>query len=147
MQCARPGYRDLRDQPGVGRDEREVREVDRPRPLHAAVDHGNRLAAALAGRAGLGAARGCFAGDGIDAQLAELAIEKAVIGAAAEFAVGRELEPDALLQRQRLLDGRVFGSGERRAVELMPSPRSCGKMNHIQWLRLPPCLSSATTWL
>src|SRR5438128_10477874 len=32
-----------------------------------------------------------------------------------------------------------------RAVSLCPSPAICGKMNHIQWLRLLPARSSART--
>src|SRR5437660_12614144 len=72
-------------------------------PLHAASDQRDRLAAARADGAGLGAALGVLAANGVDAEIAELAVEEAVIGAAAEFAVGRRLEPDALLQRQRLL--------------------------------------------
>ena len=45
-------------------------------------------AARLPGRA----APRVLAADGVDADLAELAVEEAVIGAAAEFAVGRELQ-------------------------------------------------------
>jgi hypothetical protein len=75
------------------------------------------LAATLADGAGLGAALGVFAANGVDAEIAELAVEEAVIGAAAEFAVGRELQPDALLQRQRLLDRGVLGGGERLAAD------------------------------
>src|SRR5262249_48193938 len=30
---------------------------------------------------------------------------------------------------------------------LCPSPLSCGKMNHIQWVRLRPAVSSSMTWL
>src|SRR5262249_61241253 len=78
---------------------------------------GARLAAMLAYGARLSAALGVFAANGVDAEIAELAVEEAVIGAAAEFAVGRELQPDALLQRQRLLDRGVLGGGERRAAE------------------------------
>ena len=82
-------------------------------PAHAALDHGDRLVGALAGRAALRV----DAADGVDAEVAELAVEEAVIGAAAEFAVGRELQPDALLQRQRLLDRGVLGGRKRLAAE------------------------------
>ena len=88
-------------------------DVDRLRPAHAAPDHGDRLRGALAGRAALRVR----AADGVDADVAELAVEEAVIGAAAEFAVGRELQSDALLQRERVLDGLVFGRGQRGLVD------------------------------
>ena len=41
-----------------------------------------------------------------------------MVGAAAEFAVGGELEADALLQRQRLADRPVLGGGQRGLVDL-----------------------------
>jgi len=113
VQCAGAGDGDLRNKLGVGVDEREIRHVDRMAPAHAAFDHGDRLAGALAGRAALR----IDAADRIDAEVAELAIEEAVIGAAAEFAVGGELQPDTLLQHERVLDGLVFGLGERRLVD------------------------------
>jgi hypothetical protein len=79
------------------------------------------LAATLADAAGLGAALGVFPANGVDAEIAELAIEEAVIGAAAEFAVGRELQPDTLLQRQHLLDRGVLGGGKRLAADFAAS--------------------------
>ena len=79
------------------------------------------MAATLADGAGLGAALGVFAANGVDAEIAELAIEEAVIGAAAEFAIGRELQPDTLLQRQRLLDRGVLGGSERLAADFAAS--------------------------
>ena len=36
------------------------------------------------------------------------------------------------------------GHGVRRAVELRPSPATCGNTNHIQWLALRPGASSAS---
>src|SRR6185295_2989692 len=93
---------DLRHQPGVGLDELEIRRMDRMAPAHAAVDQRDRLRAA----ASWVAAGGVLAGDGVDAEVAELAVEEAVIGAAAEFTVGRKLEANTLLQRQCVLDGR-----------------------------------------
>src|SRR6266436_9535792 len=121
MQRAGAGDGDLGNEPGVGCEELEVRHVDWAGPLHAASDQRDRLAATLADGAGLGAALGVFAANGVDAEIAELAVEETVIGAAAEFAVGRELQPDALLQRQRLLDRGVLGGGERLAADFAAS--------------------------
>ena len=121
MQRAGAGDGDLGNEPGVSCDEFEVRHVDWAGPLYAASDQRDRLAATLADGAGLGAALGVFAANGVDAEIAELAVEETVIGAAAEFAVGRELQPDALLQRQRLLDRGVLGGGERLAADFAAS--------------------------
>jgi hypothetical protein len=41
-------------------------------------------------------------GDGIDAQVAELLIEKAMVRPATEFAVSRQTQTDALLQGKRI---------------------------------------------
>jgi hypothetical protein len=46
-----------------------------------------------------------------------LAVKETVVGAAAEFAVGREPEPHALLERQRVLDGFVFGLSEFSPID------------------------------
>jgi hypothetical protein len=86
-------------------------------PLHAAFDRRDRLAGAFAG----GASLGILAADGVDAEIAKLTIEEAVVGAAAEFPVGREFEADTLLQRNRLLDGRILGRGERIGANLAAS--------------------------
>src|SRR5262249_9804460 len=77
-------------------------------PADAAVDKRHRLRCALAGRS----AASVFSAYGIDADIAKFAIEEAVIGAAAGFAVGGKFQANALLQRQRVLDGRVLGLGE-----------------------------------
>ena len=116
MQRAGAGDGDLRNELGVGADELEIRHVDRIGPAHAALDHA-RPAAWRACRVPVRAALGVLAADGVDADVAELAVEEAVIGAAAEFAVGRELQADALLQRERILDGLVLGRGQRGLVD------------------------------
>jgi hypothetical protein len=112
VQRAGAGDGDLRNELGVSADIGEIRHVDRMAPAHPAVDHRDRLASALARCAALRV----LAADRIDAEVAELAVEEAVIGAAAEFAVGRKLQPNALLQRERVLDGLVFGFGQGRLV-------------------------------
>src|SRR5215470_5878042 len=118
MQRTGAGDRDLGNKLGAGRNESEVRHVDRPRPLHTALDQRDRLGGALAGRTGLGAALGIFAADRIDAEVAELAVEEAVIGAAAEFAIGGQPEADTLLERENVLDRAVFGGGQLLGTEL-----------------------------
>src|SRR5207244_2907856 len=72
---------DLRNEPGVRADELEIRHIDWTRPAHAAVDARNRLRAAAAGLA----TSGVLVADGIDADLAQLAVKEAVVGAATEF--------------------------------------------------------------
>src|SRR5262249_1205701 len=121
MQRAGAGEGGLGNEPGVASNELGIRHVDRGGRLHGACDEGDRLAGTLGDGAGLGAALGVFAANGVDAEIAELAIEEAVIGAAAEFAVGRELQPDTLLQRQHLLDRGVFGGGKRLAADFAAS--------------------------
>jgi hypothetical protein len=89
----------------------------------------------LAGRAGTG----FLAGDRIDPDVAEPAVEVAVIRAAAEFAVRGKVKSDALLQEQRVFDCLVFGLGERGRIDLAAGefgalPNSaCGRS------RLPMC--------
>jgi hypothetical protein len=121
MQRARAGDGDLWNEPGVACDKLEVRHVDWAGPPHAAFDQRDRLAATLADGAGLGAALSLFTANGVDAEIAELAVEEAVIGTAAEFAIGGELQPDTLLQRQRLLDRGVLGGREGLAAEFAAS--------------------------
>ena len=124
MQRAGAGDSDLGNEPGIACNELEIRHVDWAGPPYAAPDQRNRLAATLADGAGLGAALGFFAANGVDAEIAELAVEEAMIGAAAKFAVGRELQPDALLQRQRLLDRGGLGGRERLAAEFAARKRA-----------------------
>src|SRR5262249_3793623 len=93
----------------------DIGGIDRTAPLHAAADDRNRLrtASTLFIRAdGIGAA------DRVDAQLPERAIEKTVIGASAEFAVGDEFKADPLLQPDDIDDGLIFGSRERGGIDL-----------------------------
>jgi hypothetical protein len=72
--------------------------------LHPAVDDRDRLARAPAGMA----SSRVLPADCIDPDVAELAIEEAVIRAAPKLAVGRELQAEALLQRERVLDRLVL---------------------------------------
>ena len=116
MQRTGAGNGDLRDERGVGADELEIRHVDRPGPLHAAVDERHRLGGALPG-----CRLGVLAADRIDREVAELAVEEAVIGAAAELAVGREFQADAFLQRERVPDRLVLRLG---SASRSTSPRA-----------------------
>jgi hypothetical protein len=84
--------------------------------LHAAADHGHRLRAAPAGTALCALCLGTA--DRIDGELAELAVEEAVVGAAAEFAVGDEFEAELLLERDSAANGSVFRRGQRRLIDL-----------------------------
>ena len=94
-------------------DELEIRHIDRTGPAHAALDERHRLRGAAARLATFGV----LAADGIDTDFSKLAVKETVVGAATEFAVGRELEPHALLEPQRVLDGFVFGLGQLRPVD------------------------------
>src|SRR5262249_36511526 len=117
MQRAGAGNGDFRHQGAVGSNEPQVRYVDRLRPVHAAPDERDRLRCPLAGLATL-AAPGVLAADRVDADVAERAIEEAVIRAAAKLAVGRKLEADAFLKRERVPDGRIFRGAQRVAADL-----------------------------
>src|SRR5215472_11300843 len=96
-------------------EESRIGCIDRMTPSHATADNRDRLCAApaLSVRAnGIGAA------DRVDAQLPERAVEEAVIGAAAKFAVRDKFEAQPLLQPDRIGNGFVFGRGELRRVDL-----------------------------
>ena len=84
----------------------EIIDVDRARPFQLAVDDRGRLRAAAIRAFG-------DAADRVRNDVAKLAVKIAVIGAAAEFAVGRKPQADPLLQRDRVGDGAVFRGGER----------------------------------
>lgn len=75
-------------------------------PTHAALDQRHRLGAAS------GAAGRVRAGNGVDAQIAQLLIEETVVGAAAELAIGDETQAKPLLQGNRVGDRRVFRRGQ-----------------------------------
>jgi len=143
VQGTGPWNGDLRNEPAVRADEVEIRHIDRRAPAHAAVDERNRLRGASARLAALGV----LAADGVDADLPELAIKETVVGAATEFAVGRELEPHAALERQRVLDGFVFGLGQLRPVdfaarefctliEQLARPQQATDMFGMEWRRV-----------
>ena len=86
------------------------------------------------------AAFGILAADGVDADVAELAVEEAVIGAATELAVGREPEADAFLKRDRVLDGLVFRGVERLAVDLATAKLRARSSSSLAGRnRLPMC--------
>src|ERR1043165_2069781 len=108
MQRAGAGDRDFRQRLRARAEVREVRAVDRAFPRDAAPDRGDRLRAARAG----GARRR------LERHVAEPRIEIAVIGGAAELAVGREPQSDALLQPHGVLARAVFRRGQRRRVVL-----------------------------
>jgi len=114
VQRARARNGDLRHQLAVCGDELEIRDVDRMAPAHAAFDLRDGLRDPMAARVAwrLGAA------DCVDRDVAELAVEKAMVGAPAELAVGRKLQSDTLLKGERVLDGLIFGFCQRRLVDL-----------------------------
>ena len=91
-----------------------VADIDRLAPLHAAVDHRDRLRDTRPGIAGFG----ILAVESIDANVAKLTVEIAVVRAAAELAVGREPQADALLQRDRIPDRLVFRLRQRLPIDL-----------------------------
>ena len=113
VQRARAGNRDLRDEPGVGVDELKsatlIGLVHCTPALTSATGCAPRLPRCRPWRPRRRPYRSEFA---------ELAIEVAVVGAAAELAVGCELQPDALLQRQRLADRRILRLRQRLPVDL-----------------------------
>jgi hypothetical protein len=116
MQRAGPRDGDLGAQIGVGLQEREIADIDRMRPLHAARDQRHRLcaaASALGLRIGIGSAI-----DHIDRDVSELAVEEAVIRPAAEFAVRHEAKTQALLQRDGVADGVILRRGELGLCDL-----------------------------
>src|SRR3974377_2386311 len=76
---------------------------------HPASDNSNRLRPAPA--AALRAFR-VSAGKGVDAEIAELLIEKAVIGASTELAIGHEAQAEPLLQCYRLGNSGVLRCGQ-----------------------------------
>src|ERR1700751_5887549 len=83
-------------------------------PLHAAADDRDRLCASSAlfvRPDGVGAA------NRVDAQLAERAVEKAVIGASAEFAVSDKFEAQSLLQPDRIGNGVIFGGSKLSRID------------------------------
>src|ERR1044072_7648653 len=106
MQCARARNCDLRKQFCSGLEKIEIADIDWPGPANAAFHEGGRLrAASAAGRCAFGI-RGI---DGIDAEVAELLVEKTVIGTASKFSVGHETQANALLQTDGIGDRRIFG--------------------------------------
>ena len=74
----------------------------------------NHLGQADIRRPGLGV----LAADGVDAELAKLAVEEAVIGAAAELSIGHEAKSEPLLQRDGLANSRVLARRQLGARDL-----------------------------
>ena len=109
MQCAGTRNGDLRQGFGPRTQEREIACVDRTFPGDAASDRGDRLRGAPA--------RGVF-GRRFERDVAKLAVEVAVIGGAAEFAVGRKPQADALLQAHGVIDGGIFSRRQRLLIDL-----------------------------
>jgi len=119
MQCAGARDRDLRPALRMRFQESNVGAINRMAPLHPTADDRQRLCAAAAFTvAATMGAKGVGAADRVDAQLTERAIEEAVIGAAAEFAVGDEFEPEPLLQADGVANGLFFGGRQRSSVDL-----------------------------
>jgi len=61
---------------------------------------------------------GVVGGYVVDVKIAELAVEEAVVRAAAELAIGCEFQADALLEADGILDGGVLDLGQFVAAEL-----------------------------
>ncbi len=78
-------------------------------PRDAAFDRRHRLRAAPARR---------VLSRRLERDVAKLAIEIAVIGRAAEFAIGREPQAHPLLQAHGVFDRAVLCGGERRLIDL-----------------------------
>jgi hypothetical protein len=129
VQRARTRHGDLRTDFRIRLEERNVAGIDRMGPLHAACDPRQRLRAAAAALllTLLGADR-VGATDRIDADIAELTIEEAVIGAAAEFAVGDKFEAEVFLQPDGAADRLVFRRGQRGLIDL--ATREPGALLH-----------------
>ena len=90
-------------------------------PAHAAADRRHGLGSAAA--ALLFALTGCDrvgAAKPVDAEFPKFTVEKAVIGAAAKFAVGDEFEADAFLQSDRVANGGVLGESQFGLADLAP---------------------------
>jgi hypothetical protein len=99
MQRAWTWNRDLGKQFRLAFEKIEISNIDRVSPKDAAFDKGDRLRSASAV---IRCASCIQTGDGIDAQVAELLIEKAMVRSATEFAVSRKTQTDALLQGKRI---------------------------------------------
>ncbi len=110
MQRARTRDGDLRQELRVRLEKAHVVGVDRMRPPDPTADLRLRLRPATR--------RTRFRRDGVNVQLAELLVEKAVIGAAAKLAVGHELEAELLLQPDGFPDGEIFRLGELGLADL-----------------------------
>jgi hypothetical protein len=110
--------------------------IDRMGPPQAAADNRDRLRAAstFAIRARRVGAANC-----IDAQIAELAVEKAVIGAAAEFTVSDEFKAYPLLQPDDGANRIIFGGNEFGFVDLPFANRARRRSNSAGRRRLPIC--------
>ena len=111
MQRAGTGNRELRHRAGEGAQALEIVGMDRLRPCELALDHRGRLGAARERSAGL-------ATDRVGRDVAEAAVEIAVVGAAAKLAVGREPQPDPRLQIDRRGDRLVLASLQLLAADL-----------------------------
>src|SRR5882724_7387017 len=87
-------------------------------PPHAAHDQRLRLRAARI-RAGLAIGAGYRSAlDNVDGDVAELPVEEAVIGAAAELAIGHEAKSELLLQRDGIANSGILDRGQLGACDL-----------------------------
>src|SRR3954462_9368388 len=89
VQCARPRDGDFRQQRSSRLEELEIAGINRVSPADPALDKGDRLRAPAPVAA---SATRFLAVNGVDADIAKLLIEKAVIGAPPELAIGGELK-------------------------------------------------------
>ena len=78
-------------------------------------------------------------GRGFEGDVAEPAVEIAVIRRAAEFSVGREPQTDARLQGDRFLDRAILGGGQRRLVDLAAREARRRSSRPAGRNRLPTC--------
>ena len=122
-------------------EELEIIDVDRMRPSQLAADHGSGLRDAASGPiAGVAHHR-------VGRDVAELGVEIAVIGAAPELAVGRELEPEPRLQRHRLLDRAVLGARQLLLVDLAAVEFWRSASSPAGRSRLPICSARNGGWM
>src|SRR5262249_27740617 len=126
MQRAGARNGELGKRPRARTQEGEIADMDRLGPPNLAADDRPRLR----GAAGPDVATVDLVGNDV----AKPTVEVAVIGASAELAVSGQLEADALLQPDRLLDRRVLGGGERRIIDFAsgPTPAHLGETRRPQ---------------
>src|SRR5262249_52017242 len=109
MQRARTRNCDLGKQLRLVLEKIEVGDIDRMSPAHATFYDGDRLCATPAA---VRRALSIGSRDRVDAYVAKLLIEKAVIRPATELTVGDKLQAQGLLQRHSFCDRGIFRSAQ-----------------------------------